>query len=139
MYSLQRLHLYTGDSKYWDTAFNALTSMQTLMSRYPLGFGHWLGAAAFAIGDPLEIAIAGDLQDAETQDLLEILNSIYQPFIVSAVGDASSFVPLLSGRTQVEGKSTAYICRKFACELPISSSVEFKDRMDQSSSAADYE
>lgn len=136
---LQRLHLYTGDSRYWDTAVNALSSMQTLMSRYPLGFGHWLSAAAFAIGEPLEIAISGDLQDTETQDLLEILNSIYQPFIVSTVGDASSSVPLLSGRTQVEGKSTAYICRNFACELPITSTVEFKERMDQLSPVADYE
>jgi uncharacterized protein YyaL (SSP411 family) len=136
---LLRLHLYTGESIYWDTAIKALSAMQALMSRYPLGFGHWLGAAAFAIGNPLEIAIAGEIGIAETQDFLEILNSEYRPFIVSAVGDVSSSVPLLRGRTQVDGKSTAYICRNFACELPITSSVEFKERMDQSSSAASYE
>ena len=36
-------------------------------------------------------------------------------------GDASAGagMPLLEGRTMVDGKTTAYVCRNYACELPV--------------------
>ncbi|MEO7664921.1 MAG: hypothetical protein ABIV26_07315, partial [Candidatus Limnocylindrales bacterium] len=37
---------------------------------------------------------------------------------VSADPDSSA-VPLLEGRVQLEGRPTAYVCRSFACQLPV--------------------
>jgi len=39
----------------------------------------------------------------------------------AAAGDAASAagIPLLEGRGVVDGKPTAYVCRNYACELPV--------------------
>jgi uncharacterized protein len=42
--------------------------------------------------------------------------------VVGAVeGDsaAAAGIPLLDGRGAVDGKPTAYVCRNYACELPV--------------------
>ena len=31
----------------------------------------------------------------------------------------TSRVPLLSGRDQIDGKATVYVCENFACKLPV--------------------
>ncbi|HEY7970994.1 MAG TPA: hypothetical protein VID95_13445, partial [Candidatus Limnocylindrales bacterium] len=44
-----------------------------------------------------------------------------RPDVVVAVsGDpATSVVPLLADRTMIDGRPTAYVCRDFACRLPV--------------------
>jgi hypothetical protein len=44
--------------------------MQPMMSQYPLGFGQWLQALAYALSKPREIAIVGAPSFADTQALL---------------------------------------------------------------------
>src|SRR5262249_32643504 len=39
--------------------------------------------------------------------------------MVAGDARAAAGIPLLQGREAVEGKPTAYVCRNYACELPI--------------------
>jgi uncharacterized protein len=33
-------------------------------------------------------------------------------------------VPLLAGRTEVDGRATVYLCERFACRLPVTDPAE---------------
>ncbi|MGC9335475.1 MAG: hypothetical protein ACP5JJ_15090 [Anaerolineae bacterium] len=47
--------------------------MQPLMAQYPLGFGQWLQALAYALYKPREIAIVSDPDCDDTQALLNVV------------------------------------------------------------------
>ncbi|MCL7454092.1 MAG: hypothetical protein M8467_13695 [Anaerolineae bacterium] len=93
-----------------------------MMSQYPLGFGPWLQALAFALSRPGEIAIVGDPENADTQALLNVVRKGYRPFQVVALGTLNrqdAQVPLLQDRSMVDGQATAYVCRNLACQAPV--------------------
>ncbi|MEW5985132.1 MAG: thioredoxin domain-containing protein [Chloroflexota bacterium] len=119
-YLLLRLSLYTGNGDYWATAEKMTAALYGAMAQYPLAFAHWLGAAAFILSEPREIAIVGDLEAADTQALLDVALRPYRPFQVVAVGRPAggAMIPLLAGRTMADGRVTAYVCRHFACQMP---------------------
>ena len=93
------------------------------MSQYPLGFGQWLQALSYALSKPREIAIIGDPDSADTQALLNVVCDGYQPFHVVALGTPDvggvAVVPLLQDRGLVNGQATAYVCRDFVCQAPV--------------------
>jgi uncharacterized protein YyaL (SSP411 family) len=41
-------------------------------------------------------------------------------------GGQDETVPLLAGRTTVDGKVAAYVCRNFACDRPVTDPRELK-------------
>ena len=119
--TLLKLAGFTNDLRYVDIAHQALAQLQPMMSQYPLGFGQWLQALAFALSSPREIAIVGDPDAADTQTLLSIVHHGYWPYQVVALGEPSAppAAPLLKDRSLVEGQATAYVCRDFACQAPV--------------------
>ena len=38
------------------------------------------------------------------------------------VDELSQHIPLLAGRTQIDGYATAYVCENYACQLPVTES-----------------
>jgi len=93
-----------------------------MINHYPLGFGQWLQALAYALSKPKEIAIVGDPDSADTQDLLVVVRDGCQPFQVVAMGapDArTSSVPLLQDRGLLDWYAAAHLCRNLACQAPV--------------------
>jgi uncharacterized protein YyaL (SSP411 family) len=120
--ALFKLAGFTNDLRYVDIARQALAQMQGMLAQYPLGFGQWLQALAYAISKPREIAIVGEPEGTDTRALLSVVRDGYQPFQVVALGapDAQSpAVPLLQDRALVDGQAAAYVCRDFACQAPV--------------------
>jgi uncharacterized protein YyaL (SSP411 family) len=128
--TLLKLAGLTDDLRYVNIDHQALAQMQAMMSQYPLGFGQWLPALAYALSKTREIAIVGDPDSADTQALLSVVRDGYQPFQVMALGSPDSgntadrvgciaAVPLLQDRGMVNGQPAAYICRDFACQAPV--------------------
>ena len=120
--TLLKLAGFTNDLRYADIAHQTLAQMQPMMSQYPLGFGQWLQALAYALSKPREIAIVGDLEAADTQALLNVVRTGYRPFQVVALGPPTpeeSALPLLRDRGLLEGQAAAYMCRDFACQAPV--------------------
>lgn len=67
-----------------------------------------------------QIAIIGNIDDPMVRNLLNIINEEYRPAVVVACGPAGdSAGPLLKDRTQLAGNPTAYVCRNFVCEAPV--------------------
>ncbi len=46
------------------------------------------------------------------------MRSKFRPHIVLAGGEADG-VPLMEGRTPVDGAAAAYVCERFACKAPV--------------------
>ena len=122
---LLRLAVVAGDSEHQRRAVTSLRSVRELMSRFPTGAGHWLGALDFYLSTPKEIAIVGGAGDAETEALLSEVSRRYLPnrVLVGSAGDGTaetrSGVPLLEDRDRVDGKPTAYVCENYACNFPV--------------------
>lgn len=132
---LLKLGAFTGEGRYSDAAERALRMVQPLLGQAPAGFAQWLSALDFALGEVKEIAIVGPSTASqgghperseteskdETQALLDVVFSEYRPKqVVAFARDAETTnVPLLAGRVSIDGHATAYVCRNFVCQLPV--------------------
>jgi len=121
--TLLRLAALTGERRYETAASRALRPMADLMSRHPGGFGRFLCALDFHLGPVVEVAFVTP-QSGEEGPLAREVFGRYLPNRAVAgmlAGDsaAAAGVPLLEGRSAVDGKPTAYVCRNYACELPV--------------------
>ena len=121
---LLKLGLLSGEATYWDTAERATRSIGKLMAQYPSGFGEWLNAASLIMGESREIALVGS--EEQVAALLSVVRTGYRPLQVVACGKPTGeeTVPLLANRSQVNDSGTAYVCRGFACEMPVTDPQE---------------
>jgi uncharacterized protein len=120
---LLRLAALTGEGTYAQAAERAIAPIAPVAARYPTAFAQWLIAHQLrAIGID-EIAIVGDPGGPDTQDLLAVTIAEHRPWQVTAVtpDPAGSAIPLLHGRDRIDGEATAYVCRSFACQRPVTS------------------
>jgi hypothetical protein len=127
---LLRLSHITGNTDYRRRAEKVLRCYYDAMESQPFGFAHLLCALDFYLGSPREIVIVGDPREPGVRDLLDQVNSIYLPNKVvqlaapgAPLGD---FSPLLQGKSQIDGKPTAYVCHNFTCSAPVTSPSEIK-------------
>ncbi len=106
---------YTGVTEYFERMSSALESAALLMDRYPSMVARHL-AVLHSSKDSRELAILGP----EWPTLADVYWERFRPGVAVAVSasDASS-VPLLEGRYQ-PGRTVAYVCRHFSCDLPTS-------------------
>lgn len=131
---LFKLAAYAGDARYVDAAEAAIAPLQPALAQAPTGFAWWLCALEFGLAPPREIAIVGDsspLAHNDMQNLLEVVFGEYRPNQVVARkrnGEASA-IPLLEGRDAIGGKATAYVCEKFACQLPVTEAEALRSQL----------
>ncbi len=129
---LLRLAAFTGESRYREAAERALTTITPLTARYPTAFAMWLQAIDLALAPVAEVAIVGDPSDEATQALLAVVRGGYAPNRVVALRaseDAPTAIPLLEDRTLVKGRPAAYVCRGFACRLPVTDPDALREQL----------
>jgi hypothetical protein len=131
---LLRLAAWTGEGRYREAAERALGTVAPYLAEYPTGFAQWLSAAWFAAAEVREVAVVGDpAGDLATRQLLEPVWRAWRPDVVLAAAppDAitGSAVPLLADRTALDGRPTAYVCRGFVCDLPVTDAAGLRDRL----------
>jgi uncharacterized protein len=114
---LLRLAALTGEETYERHGWSVLRLLHPFAARHAQAFGHLLLAIAFAVHPPREVALAGE----DRGDLERVLRERLWPAVVLAAGDGSDAagVPLLEGRTPVDGRAAAYVCERFACRRPV--------------------
>jgi uncharacterized protein YyaL (SSP411 family) len=91
------------------------------LQRYGPAFGRMLSVLDRTLADPVEVALVGREGDAGT---LALVGAAHRRFhrnltIVGRIGDAAPAIPLLEGRDLVLGSAAAYVCRRYACQLPL--------------------
>jgi len=110
------------DARYRDAAERIFAAEEALLRRFGPGFGRLLAALDRARATPVEVAIVGDPEDAATRALVRAAHARFLPnlTIVGRAPDAAApDVPLLEGRGLVDGRPAAYVCRGYACRLPV--------------------
>jgi uncharacterized protein YyaL (SSP411 family) len=127
---LLKLSLLTGETSYWDIAEQTTASMGDSFMQYPSSFGEWLNAGSFILGQPREIALIGS--DEQVMPLLQVVRAAYRPFQVVVAGKETEdkTIALLAHRPQVNGKATAYVCRRFLCQTPVTELEELASQLD---------
>jgi uncharacterized protein YyaL (SSP411 family) len=130
---LLRLAILFGEERYEALALKALRPMADLMTRYPSGFGRYLAALDFHLGPVAEIALVWS--DGSGPGLLaETAFRGYMPnrLVVGAGAGspARTGLPLLADREAVDGKPTAYVCRRYVCQLPVTDPAALVAQLD---------
>jgi uncharacterized protein YyaL (SSP411 family) len=129
---LLRLSLLTGEGTYWDKAEGATAGLYEMMARHPGSFAQWLSNATFILGEPQEVAIIGAPDAPDTAALLAVLRETYRPTLVMALGsgeDEAAVIPLLQQREAIDGRATAYVCRRFVCRQPVTDPADLRAQL----------
>jgi uncharacterized protein len=132
---LLRLAIVTGEERYEEIALKALRPMADVMQKYPSGFGRYLSALDFHLGPVAEVALVWPAgAEAAAARLVETVFRRYQPnrVVVGAAAGAPGAVglPLLADRGAVEGRPTAYVCRQYVCQLPVTDPEALARQLD---------
>jgi uncharacterized protein YyaL (SSP411 family) len=113
-YVLLRLARIYGDDDLERRAVGVFRLVRDALARAPSAFGHMLTALDLHFSPPREIAILGP-PDA---DVARAALAGFDPNAVVAFGPADD-VPLLQGKTPVDGRPAVYVCERFACRAPV--------------------
>jgi uncharacterized protein len=111
---LLRLARIYGDDDLERRALGVFRLVHGALTRAPSAFGHALTALDLHFSPPRELAIVGPVDSPVARAALEP----FQPNTVVAVG-SSEEVPLLAGKTLVDGEPAVYVCERFACQAPV--------------------
>ena len=113
-YVLLRLARIWGDDALEQRAVSTLRLVRDALGRAPTSFGWMLVALDQHLAPHRELAIAGDPAAPVAREHV----AAAAPTDVIAFGPADG-IPLLDGRTEVDGKTAVYVCERFACALPV--------------------
>ncbi|MEU6590254.1 thioredoxin domain-containing protein [Streptomyces sp. NPDC046881] len=122
---------HTGSEAHRTAAERALGIVKTLGPRVPRFIGWGLAAAEALLDGPREVAVVGpDLNDERTAALHRTALLGVAPGAVVACGTpGSDEFPLLADRTLVDGAPTAYVCRGFVCDLPVTDPSTLREKL----------
>jgi uncharacterized protein YyaL (SSP411 family) len=113
----------TGSARHRAAAAGALGPLPAVASRFPRAAGWGLAVAEAMLSGPAEIAVVGPPGDGRTAALHRAALLAAPPGAVIALGNGApngaDAIPLLAGRETVGGAPAAYVCRDFACRLPV--------------------
>ncbi|MBI2461381.1 MAG: thioredoxin domain-containing protein [Candidatus Rokubacteria bacterium] len=131
---LFRLALLTGEASYERPAVEALRPLAELMARYPSGFGRFLSALDFHLGPVAEVALVWPL-GADRTRLKPLLREVFGRYLPNRVtagapADGALDLPLLAGKTALDGRPTAYLCERYACQAPTTDPAELGRQLD---------
>jgi hypothetical protein len=118
VHALVEAHAMTGEGRYRDAAETAIATVSMLADKAPRFAGWSLAAAVTMLDGPLEVAVvgpAGEARDALVAKALTLPGAV----VVATETTQGTQIPLLAGRTPVDGRPAAYVCRGFVCERPV--------------------
>ncbi len=130
----------TGDSRYRQAAEEALVVLRQPARSAPRFAGWTLAAVAARLAGPVQVAIVvpgSEAADDGTAGCTEVARQMRQvalmspsPGLVVATGhEGQVVVPLLADRPALDGAVTAYPCRRFVCELPVTGPDELREAL----------
>jgi uncharacterized protein YyaL (SSP411 family) len=135
---LLRLAALSGRRDYVPVATEVMFILAEAMRAQPAAFGRLLAALDLYVYPGREIAIVGEPTDARAQALLAEIRGRYLPDTVVALAPSeeaaerqAGVVPLLAGRGQVGARPTAFVCRNFVCNLPVTEPTQLAEQLEQ--------
>jgi uncharacterized protein YyaL (SSP411 family) len=124
MLNLLRLARLTGRGELEDRAAQLGAAFGADLVRAPSMHSQMLCGMDYALGPSAEVVLAGD---GETlQEMVEALRAKFQPNVVvlRAAEAIADLAPFAASHTALDGKATAYVCRRQACAPPVTDAKE---------------
>ncbi|HLU46218.1 MAG TPA: thioredoxin domain-containing protein [Natronosporangium sp.] len=113
----------TGETSYREAAATALSTLAPIVASHARFTGYACAVAEALQSGPYEIAVVTD--DPVGDPLVRTARRLAPPGAVVVAGAPDQpGVPLLAGRSRRDGASTAYVCRDFACQQPVTTEAE---------------
>jgi len=129
---LLRIGNLFGDAELARRATFTLETLSEPMARHPLAFGHALCAADMAVHGAVEVALVGDPRSAALRALGAVVGQRFVPSRVLVAGAPGTLpdLPLMANRHEISGGPTAYVCRGYVCERPVTRPDELWDQLE---------
>src|SRR5213078_4801454 len=107
------------------------------MARHPAAFGHALGVVDLLVRGAIELAIVGDPASDDFRALTRAAAERYVPSLVLAGGPAraSASIALLADRPTTGGRATAYVCRNYTCDAPVTDATALATQLEAAMTA----
>ncbi|NQT13085.1 MAG: thioredoxin domain-containing protein, partial [Planctomycetes bacterium] len=136
---LLRLSKLLGNRQYAQKAEAVLVSARDRMHAQPGAYLNMLSALDFHLHPTMEIAIVGRRSGEATRQLLDVVHRGHLPNKVLALLDpeaadarkAERLLPLLTGKREIGGKTTVYVCENFACRQPVHETADLKRMLEE--------
>ena len=125
-----RLSGYGDRSDFKKAAEKTLKSFVPKIRQNPEAFTQMLVTMNFALAKPVQVIIAGSMDDNETRDMLKKIRSIsisgsipgMTIFLVSSDTDRTrlkKYLSFVESIKQIDNKATAYVCKDYKCSKPV--------------------
>jgi uncharacterized protein YyaL (SSP411 family) len=111
---LLRLARIYGDDELERRAVDVFRLIHRALGGAPAAVGHPVCAHDHQFSPPPAIAVGGPVDSPVARAAL----APFEPNTVVAIGAAGD-VPLLAGKTLVDGLAAVYVCERFACQAPV--------------------
>jgi uncharacterized protein YyaL (SSP411 family) len=124
---------YSGSAEHRALSASILGGLPQILAQGARVAGWLLAVAQASVAGPLEVAVVGTPGE-ERRRLHEEALAAPNPGLVVAAGEPAgedSRVPLLAHRTAADdGGPLAYVCRDFACRLPVRTVEALREQLD---------
>ena len=128
----------TGDTSFEEKAHALIQAFSGQMDAYPSAHTQLLQALDFMIGPTQEVVIAGARREPSTKAMLAVLHQRFLPRTVSLLvpGEEEKerlarLAPFVKEMVPVERKATAYVCRQYACQAPVTDPAAMEKALNQ--------
>jgi uncharacterized protein YyaL (SSP411 family) len=124
MLNLLRLARLTGDHGLEEKAGRIARSFSASVGQYPRAHTMLMSALSFALGPSYEVVIVGTPGADDTSEMLRALRRAYLPNKVVLLSSGKGaeilqYADYARNMRMKKGKATAYVCKEFQCELPV--------------------
>jgi uncharacterized protein YyaL (SSP411 family) len=143
LFDLLKLGRMLQNPGYEEIAAALIRSASVFVESSPVAFTFLLSALDFQIGPSYEVVIAGDPSAADTRQMIRELRRAFIPnkvVLFRPAGlerpDIAELAPFTLAQTSVDGRATAYVCRDYACQLPVTDSNEMLQSLQNGSALA---
>jgi len=115
----------------------ALETLTEPMLRFPTAFGHLLGCADMELYGAIEVALIGERSSPTFRALERTVAERYVPSLVLAGGapGSRSSIKLLENRPLVNNEPTAYVCRGYTCDRPVTDPDALSNQLENAPNA----
>jgi len=132
--NLLRLGQITNRPPFRESADRALAAFAPRLSLAPVALPQMLVALEFFLGEPRQVIVVGERESADTKALLRTFYSHFVPNRIVLLVDSEATrkalaagIPVISSMAKVDGQATAYVCRNYTCQLPVSGPAKFAE------------
>jgi uncharacterized protein YyaL (SSP411 family) len=123
---LIRLHYYFGNENYREIVEASMEKAGTYINKYPHAHSTAIFVNRYLSEGPHEIALSSVGGD---NSLLKVIREKYLPCKIIGESSSQLDIPLLKDKGPLGGKSTAYICKNYACREPVTDDKALKNQL----------